>query len=103
MCHGTINHYSMQVAELNVTDSILNTTKFNISYFNSNSDVFVSSSAVPTRTSCINGTCDEYVGNVSSFQCQPISVNISAVNALGEGPPLQQIINGIIIINSHDS
>ena len=75
----------------------LNTTHYHISYLSSTCELKTQ------RLNTNDSSCDDhgvcrYTINLSSlFQdlCQLVSTNISAINAFGEGPPLQHNIPGI--------
>ena len=75
-----------------MSDGVLNVTKYRISYFDPNS---IKKSAETKYCSCVDGVC-EYVADLYLLlnQCLPISINISAINALGAGRPLQQNVTG---------
>ena len=92
-----INHFQLLIQATNVTDDVLKTINYCISYFNSSSVVECSNT---NCSSCIDGVVVKLYLMLHD-QCQPVNVNISAINALGKGSPLQHIIAGNCVYHAY--
>ena len=75
----------------------LNTTHYHISCLSSTCELETQHLNTNDSSCDDHGVCRYTINLSSSFQdlCQPVSINISAINAFGEGPPQQQDIPGI--------
>ena len=91
---------SLNLQATNTSNNTLNATHYSISYSSSTSE-FISQRLIINDSVCdVCGICvTKYIIDLLlSFEdpCQSVNINISAINAYGEGPPLQRTVSGML-------
>ena len=79
----------------NTISNTLNTTDYHVSCLNSTCDLETQRLNINDSSCDDHGVC-RYTINLST-SLQSVNIDISAINAFGEGPPQQHSIPGIII------